>query len=53
MHVHFPWFVDCRPIYVRRSLEVAGFQIGVALTRTMWIPVEIVLGLNPLGGKME
>ena len=46
-HIHFPSFVDCRPIYVRRALEAAGFQIGSALRKTMWIPVEIVLGINP------
>jgi ubiquinone/menaquinone biosynthesis C-methylase UbiE len=44
MHVHFPRFVDCRPIYVRRTLEAAGFQIGKSLRMRMWIPVEIVLG---------
>ena len=45
-HEHFPNFLDCRPIYVREALEKAGFKIEKALMRRMWIPVEIVLGLN-------
>jgi ubiquinone/menaquinone biosynthesis C-methylase UbiE len=44
MHLVFPMFVDCRPIYVRRALEAAGFQIKDALRKRMWIPVEIILG---------
>jgi ubiquinone/menaquinone biosynthesis C-methylase UbiE len=46
-HKHFPNFVDCRPIYVRASLEEAGFKIRKALKKRMWIPTEIVLGLKP------
>jgi ubiquinone/menaquinone biosynthesis C-methylase UbiE len=42
-HRHFPKFVDCRPIYVRKALEDAGFKIRKALRKRMWIPVEIVL----------
>lgn len=45
-HRHFPKFVDCRPIYVRRVLEHAGFSIRKALTKHMWIPVEIILGVK-------
>ena len=45
-HKHFPKFLDCRPIYVRRALEEAGFHIRKALTKHMWIPVEIVLGVK-------
>ena len=45
-HRHFPKFVDCRPIYVRRMLEDAGFSIRKALTKHMWIPVEIILGVK-------
>jgi ubiquinone/menaquinone biosynthesis C-methylase UbiE len=45
-HKHFPQFLDCRPIYVRRALEEAGFSIREALTRHMWVPVEIVLGIS-------
>ena len=43
-HEHFPNFLDCRPIYVRRALEKAGFKIESALMKHMWIPVEIVRG---------
>lgn len=42
-HQHFPNLVDCRPIFVRQSLEAAGFVIAVAEKRTMWVPVEIVV----------
>ena len=46
-HKHFPNFLDCRPIYVRESLERAGFKISKAQKKHMWIPVEIVLGVRP------
>jgi demethylmenaquinone methyltransferase/2-methoxy-6-polyprenyl-1,4-benzoquinol methylase len=42
-HKHFPKFLDCRPIYVRRALEKAGFAISKAVVKHMWIPVEIIL----------
>ena len=48
-HRHFPNFLDCRPIYVRRALETAGFSIRKALARHMWIPVEIILGVKERG----
>ena len=46
-HRHFPNYLDCRPILVRRALEDAGFQIKNAFVQSMWIPVEIVLGVKP------
>jgi len=42
-HQHFPNLVDCRPIFVRQSLEAAGFRIRVVEKKTMWVPVEIVV----------
>jgi demethylmenaquinone methyltransferase/2-methoxy-6-polyprenyl-1,4-benzoquinol methylase len=48
-HKHFPNLVDCRPIYVRRALEAAGFQIRDAEIDHMWVPVEIVLGIKSHG----
>lgn len=45
-HRHFPNLVDCRPIFVRRTLEAAGFRVESADRRAMWVPVEIVLGLK-------
>ena len=41
-HRHFPNFVDCRPIFVRRAVEAAGFSVRDAEKMSMWVPVEIV-----------
>jgi demethylmenaquinone methyltransferase/2-methoxy-6-polyprenyl-1,4-benzoquinol methylase len=46
-HKHFPNLMDCRPIYVRRALEAAGFAIKAADVENMWVPVEIVLAEKP------
>lgn len=45
-HKHFLKFRDCRPIYVRQAVEAAGFFVRKALTKHMWIPVEIILGVK-------
>jgi ubiquinone/menaquinone biosynthesis C-methylase UbiE len=42
-HQHFPNLLDCRPIFVRRALEDAGFSIKQARITKMWVPVEIVV----------
>ena len=43
-HRRLSRFVDCRPIYVRRSLERAGLEVVEDRLMTMWrLPVEIVL----------
>lgn len=46
-HRHFPNLMDCRPIFVRRALESAGFEIEDAKIDHMWVPVEIVLASKP------
>ena len=46
-HRHFPNFLDCRPIFARRSIEDAGFRVQDAEVAMMWVPVEIVLALKP------
>jgi demethylmenaquinone methyltransferase/2-methoxy-6-polyprenyl-1,4-benzoquinol methylase len=46
-HRHFPNLMDCRPIYVRRAAEAAGFEIKDVAIEHMWVPVEIVLAVNP------
>jgi demethylmenaquinone methyltransferase/2-methoxy-6-polyprenyl-1,4-benzoquinol methylase len=43
-HQHFPNFLDCRPIFVRRALEAAGFSIAHSEMMHMWVPVEVVRG---------
>jgi ubiquinone/menaquinone biosynthesis C-methylase UbiE len=45
-HQHFPNFLDCRPIFVRRALEEQGFAIVDASLMHMWVPVEIVLAVK-------
>jgi ubiquinone/menaquinone biosynthesis C-methylase UbiE len=45
-HRHFPNLVDCRPIFVRRAVESAGFRVISTERKMMWVPVEIVLGVK-------
>lgn len=53
LHRHFPHLVDCRPIYVRRAVEAAGFIIRSNEKRKMWVPVEIVLGVKEVEPEDE
>lgn len=47
-HKRLPRLMDCRPIYARRSLESAGFEIAEARrTGILGLPVEVVLGHKP------
>jgi ubiquinone/menaquinone biosynthesis C-methylase UbiE len=45
-HRHFPNYLDCRPILVRRALEDCGFQIRRSRIMKMWIGVEVVCGVK-------
>jgi demethylmenaquinone methyltransferase/2-methoxy-6-polyprenyl-1,4-benzoquinol methylase len=49
-HQHFPNFLDCRPIFVRRALEDAGFKLEALEMMHMWVPVEIVRAMKPAAG---
>lgn len=46
-HRHFPNLLDCRPIYVRRTLQDGGFLVEDARRESMWAPVEIVRARKP------
>lgn len=49
-HVAFPNILDCRPIFVRESLQQAGFEIKEAIRSSLWgLPIEAVLGRKPSG----
>jgi len=45
-HRHFPKFVDCRPIYVQRAIEDAGFAVRKVVRMKVWVPVAIVFGVK-------
>lgn len=47
-HEHFPNLLDCRPIFLRRAVEAAGFTIEKTRMMYMWVPVEIVLARKPI-----
>jgi ubiquinone/menaquinone biosynthesis C-methylase UbiE len=43
-HARWPRIVDCRPIYARQALEMAGFTVVQFRCEAMWgLPVEIVV----------
>ena len=47
-HKKLPNYIDCRPIFVKRFLEKAGFNIRKTCTIRLWgLPVEIALADKP------
>lgn len=47
-HANYTNYVDCRPIYVRESIESAGFTLSHAAAMVMFgLPVDVVLAENP------
>jgi hypothetical protein len=49
-HEHSPNFVDCRPIFVARALEEAGFRVEGQEHREIWVPL-LLLGADPLDDR--
>jgi len=46
-HQVFPHFVDCRPIYVRQSIQAAGFEVQFhERLNLMGLPGELVIGIK-------
>lgn len=47
-HKKIPSYVDCRPIFVEKTVRDAGYQIKSTKILSLWrIPVEIVLAFKP------
>ncbi len=47
-HARWPKLLDCRPIYVERTLSRADFDVEEAETLRLWgLPIAIVLGRSP------
>ena len=47
-HAKFPNAVDCRPIYVQRALEDAGFHVANSTAMSMWgLPLALVVAKKP------
>ena len=47
-HKKLPYYIDCRPIFVKRFLENADFHIRKTCTIRLWgLPVEIALADKP------
>ncbi|MCP8304035.1 MAG: methyltransferase domain-containing protein [archaeon] len=46
-HQNFSKYVDCRPIYVEKSIKDAGYEIRCRERAKMFgLPIEIVIGIN-------
>ena len=48
-HQHLPAYADCRPIFVRSALDLAGFQMQEVVRKYMWgLPVDICVALKSM-----
>lgn len=47
VHMKFPAYVDCRPIFTEEELQKSGFEIKHVEKHTMWdLPVDIVVAVK-------
>ncbi len=47
VHIKWPEYADCRPIFLEESIQAAGYQIQSSQTAKLFgLPVEIVVALN-------
>jgi SAM-dependent methyltransferase len=46
-HRKFPAYIDCRPIFVQKAVEDAGFTISEVTGMSMWgLPIETVAAMK-------
>ena len=46
-HIKFPKYIDCRPIFVTKSIKDTGFNIGYKKKAKIFLaPIEIVIGIK-------
>lgn len=46
-HIKFPKYIDCRPIFVTKSIKDASFDIGYKKKAKIFLaPIEIVIGIK-------
>lgn len=47
LHRRLPQYIDCRPIYVERALQEAGFRISHGEKERLWgLPAKIAVGVK-------
>ncbi len=47
-HARLPQVLDCRPIFVQRAIEAAGFRTCTSTRASLWgLPVEVVAAEKP------
>jgi len=53
LHNRLPKYVDCRPIYVEKSVRQAGYTVrNKEKVRLFRLPGEIVVAVNTISGSI-